>query len=138
MNEESFEKSDEAWMKKLKTSREKKIPSRILEGFSASVEERIRREQEEKNLRPHPFRLWAPVWVPAFVALLVFFSWLASGPLPFGTKIPSVPVVSIQLALSTTSEINEEIAALRELGVWTEEDDEALNGSPEDLIPEIV
>ena len=138
MNGESFEKLDEAWMKKLKTSREKEVPSKILEGFSDSVEERIRREREEKSFRPNPFRLWAPVWVPAFAALLVFFGWLASGPLPFGTKIPSVPVASIQLALSATSEITEEIAALRELGVWTEEDDEALNGSLEDLIPEIV
>ena len=138
MNEEPFEKLDEVWMKKFKSFREKKVPSKILEGFGASVEGRIHREQEEKISRPNPFRLWAPVWVPAFAALLVFFGWLASVRLPFGTQTPMMPPASLPFAFTTTSEITEEIAALRDLGLWTEEDDETLNGSPEDLIPEIV
>ena len=128
MKEEPFEKSDESWMNQFKALREKKIPSQALEGFSASVEEKIQGEFKKKAFRANPAKLWAPVWVPVLALFLVFFGWLASGRFPLGGGgTPAVPMISFPWALATTSEISEEVALLRELGVWTEEDDESLN-----------
>lgn len=123
---ESFEKFDEAWMKRCQAHREKKVPAPLLEGFSRSVEERIRREFEKKSPRLNPSTPWVRLWVPAFVLFLVFTTSFVIRA-TFLTKPAEVSFVTSPFALSEISIILEDIAVLRELGAWTEEDEAAVD-----------
>src|SRR3989338_4554631 len=117
MTQEQFEKMDESLMQRMKDLRERNIPPEILKGFSASVESRIR-EKQTPAFEARPRRSFLPVWVPAFAVLI-----LAVGLMVY------VPRSSdIQLASAEVTEISEEITTLRELGVWTEEDEQTLDG----------
>ena len=117
MTQEPFEKMDESLMRRMKDLRERNIPPEILKGFSASVESRIR-EKQAPVFEARPRRFFMPVWVPAFAVLIV-----AVG------LVFYVPRSSdIQLASADVAEISEEITTLRELGVWTEEDEQTLDG----------
>ena len=117
MTQEPFEKMDESLMQRMKDLRERNIPPEILKGFSASVESRIR-EKQAPVFEARPRRFFMPVWVPAFAVLI-----LAVGLMFY------VPHSSdIQLASADVTEISEEITTLRELGVWTEEDEQTLDG----------
>ena len=117
MTQEPFEKMDESLMQRMKDLRERNIPPEILKGFSASVESRIR-EKQTPAFEARPRRSFLPVWVPAFAVLI-----LAVGLMLY------VPRSSdIQLASAEVTEISEEITTLRELGVWTEEDEQTLDG----------
>ena len=117
MTQEPFEKMDESLMRRMKDLREPNIPPEILKGFSASVESRIR-EKQTPAFETRPRRFFMPVWIPAFAVLI-----LAVGLMLY------VPRSSdIQLASAEVTEISEEITTLRELGVWTEEDEQTLDG----------
>ena len=126
MKDEIFEKSDEALMNQFKAMRERKIPSRILEGFSTSVERKILEKQTKKTLRPG-FLSWAPVWVPAFAVLLLFASTVVLH-YPAGLNThPRLAVTVSTVSAAPHSEISDEVVFLRELGEWTEEDEVDFN-----------
>ncbi len=118
MTKEPFEKMDESLMRRMKDLRERNIPPEILKGFSASVEARIR-EKEAPVFQARPARSFIPVWVPALAVLIV----------SVGLAVYVPHSSTIQLASANVAEISEEIAALRELGVWTEEDEKAIGVS---------
>ena len=125
MNEESFEKLDESLKDEFRGLREKKVPPQILAGFSASVEEKIRSlKRERKKFR---FPLWIPTLVPV-LAVLVIFVWTAV--LKQSGQSPENLPLAVSVAATSLSE---EIAALEELGVWTEEDDRAVDASLADF-----
>ena len=127
MNQEPFEKLDREFDELLKVEREKGVSPGMLRGFSASVESKILQKQERK-VRP----FIAPVLVPAFavmlLASLVIFnnhSFQAPSPKPY-----------MNMLLTSTADLTEEISALQELGVWGEEDEEVLEVSDLEVAPE--
>ena len=117
MTQEPFEKMDESLMRRMKDLRERNIPPEILKGFSASVESRIR-EKQTPAFEARPRRFFMPAWVPAFAVLIV----------AVGLTLYTSRSSDIQLASANVTEISEEITTLRELGVWTEEDEQTLDG----------
>ncbi|GEM_PF-986310 len=135
--EKDFERTDAELMKRLESLRKTPLPPKALDGFSASVEARIReretvrtRSQREPGTVSWRVRSWAPVWAPAF-AVMFLASVVA---LRSGWQTPStlnghltVPADAVQLASNTVS-VADEVAALRELGVWTDEDEAAIGG----------
>lgn len=126
MKDEPFEKLDDSLMKDFKVLREKKIPPDILKGFSASVERKILDRLDQK--RPGWLRSWLPVFVPALGILVIVVSTLIFKN-PINGRGPITPSSSLPIAFSMASDISEEIAALEALGVWTEEDDAAVDES---------
>lgn len=119
MTKEPFEKMDSFWMETLKKARLKKVPPKILEGFSASVEARIRERQAKEAPAPaEPKRFRIPVWAPVFAVLIVASVVV----LRSGLERPWTPPAD--------SGLSEEIAVMRELGVWGDEDEAAagING----------
>lgn len=128
MKDELFEKLDESFMEKFKALRGKKLPSEAFKGFSDSVLSEIQKRNQEKTQERTPFKSWIPIFVPVLGVLLVFVSLAIFRP-HHGFQIPNTSVLTSQIALSTVSEISDisdEIAALRELGEWTDEDEQAL------------
>ncbi len=130
MTNDSFKKMDERWMNDLKLMREKKVPAKMLDGFSASVEARIReveKPQERKNFGFRPRRFFVPVFVPTF-AVLIIASMVV-------LRSPSNPA---QLASATTAvELSDEAAVLREVNVWTDEDEAAAGVSTDNSLADI-
>ena len=118
MAKEPFEKKDESLMQRMKDLRERNIPPEVLKGFSASVESRIR-EKEAPAFEARPRRSFVPVWVPALAILIV----------AVGLTLYVPRSSDIQLASANAAEISEEITTLKELGVWTEEDEKAIGVS---------
>ncbi len=119
MTKEPFEKMDSSWMEALKKARLKKVPPKILEGFSASVESRIRERQAKEAPAPaEPKRIRIPVWAPAFAVLIVASVVVLRGGLERPWMAPA------------DSGLSEEVAVMRELGVWDDEDEAAagING----------
>src|SRR3989338_824173 len=116
MTQEPFEKIDESLMGRMKHLRERNIPPEILKGFSASVESRIR-EKQTPAFEDRPRRFFMPAWVPALAVLIVVV----------GLTLYIPRSSDIQLASANVTEISEEITTLRELGVWTEEDEQTLD-----------
>ena len=115
MNEKSFKEMDEALMKKTAPLREKKVSEGILRGFSASVERRIGSD------KPAPRKARAvPVWAPA-LAMMLLAAVVA-------VRLPVHPSVTGEQAGQNVQEtsVEEEVAALKELGAWNEEDDSLL------------
>ncbi len=106
MKHKSFEHMDERWMKILESERERKINPEILKGFSASVERRL-------AVDPAPARRkFFPVAAPVLTMLVLA-----------AVVVTRSNVVSVS---GSASELPEEIAALSEMGVWTDEDDQAV------------
>ena len=149
MKKEPFEELDKSLMEKLKDQRERKVPWEILRGFSASVEQRIS-ATKPRRIRPHGVRsfvdgfadaVWrtrqAPqprVWIPVLaVMVLAFFAVIH---LPGGV-IPT-PGVAMEPAQGNGSELATEIAALRDLGVWTEDDEAELSESDLEELEELA
>mgnify|MGYP001564172558 CR=1 FL=1 len=121
MAKESFEKQDERLMEALKSAREKKVPSGLLKGFSASVEKKIREKQPSLEIQVKPKRTWAPAWVPVF-AVLIIGSLLVLR-LPLRVKETTSPLKTVGVTHVSVAQLSDEIAALRELGAWTDEDE---------------
>jgi hypothetical protein len=147
MRIEIFEQQDRAMLNAFKSVREKKVPPQVLEGFSAAVEDRIRRKQARH--RPHFVFQWPRmrVLVPSLAVLLI--ALLMTLKMPYDGKDYS-PVKSAKTAIRTTPidmfsgpifDIVGEVALLRELGVWTEEDEDIFGELSEyaleilDLVP---
>ena len=128
MKNHDFEKIDERWMKDLKEIREKKVPEKILDGFAASVEARIREDKRNVAAKAYdikPKRFLVPVFAPTFAVLIIGSVLVLRSPL--ATRPEAVPqALTRRVSEKTTSDnISEEVAVLREVGAWTEEDEAA-------------
>jgi hypothetical protein len=124
MDNRDFEKTDVSWMKRLGALCQKPIPPEILKGFRASVEDRIRQNQAQRQRKPLPsFSLPVFSWAPALAIVIVAFVVVLR--LPDRQNLPLGPRQVLRMA-TVTSTLAEEIAALREVGAWTNEDEAAL------------
>ena len=121
---DQFEKMDASLRYDLKLAKPT-VPAPLLNDFSASVVEKIRERELHKEAKLFAGMTWI---APAF-AVLVLASALVWR-LPIWTI--ELPLTSQQMAAGTVQVIGltanvasivDEVAALRELGVWTEEDD---------------
>ena len=136
MTNRSFDQQDRSWIERLKTAREQKVPPVILKGFSASVAARIREKQPSLELKIRQKRSWVPVWAPVF-AVLIIGSILVLR-LPIGMQgVPLTPK-TVELAQANTSQLSDEIAALSELGVWTDEDERSVGVPAENDTDELL
>ncbi len=110
MSDKKFERMDEQWMKATKDLREKKVSDGMLKGFSTSVERRILSKEQFAK------RAWSPAWVPAMAVLVIAFAAVLH--LPQSVDYAQLP---------NTASVDDEIAVLKEVGAWNDED-EALLG----------
>ena len=122
MKDHDFKKMDENLMDSMKTLREKEVSEGMLKGFSASVERRILAKRQTERA---PRAAFSPGWVPA-LAVMVLASLVV-------LRLPSEHASSVsqttehtQLNSSKDTNIEDEIAALKELDVWSDEDESAL------------
>ncbi len=116
MDDKNFEKADRSFMTALKGLREK--PSDGGYGIAAEVERRLR----AGGSAPRARRARALPWlVPALALSLV----VAVVPALRPVHVTQGPVAErIQLASRpTVSSVDDEIAILKEVGAWTEDDD---------------
>ena len=133
MKKDLFEQWDEAFMKDFKSFRERKVPQRILENFSASVERRIKNgtfPNVPGSVNPVHLEMFRSFrWVPAFAVLLLVVSIVVPRPAArpklsqseSGIATPSI------VSVSTSPEISEEVSFLEELGEWTDDDEADFN-----------
>jgi len=128
MSNERFKELDESWMRDLKNLREEKISPERLKGFSASVRARILEEETKKALRtrPNPFRWLLPVWVPTLAVLVIASAVVLKSPAGQTPYAPSAKTSHV--ASANVSEVSEEIEALRQVGAWSEDDEDEVAG----------
>ena len=125
MDQKSFEEQDKSWMDAVKSDREKKVPPAILKGFSASVEAKIRQNQPSLEIKYKSKRAWIPVWASVF-AVMILGSLLVLR-LPAGIKeVRVTSVKTIELAQANVTQLSDEIAILREIGAWTDDDEKSV------------
>ena len=122
MDDSSFKKMDEAWMRRMKPLHKNAVKPEHLKGFSDSVIERIRDEQApltEKAPRrvflPVPARVWGPVFAVLLLAVVTVLG------LP-GKDFPSVSDKLVTLTSTGVSNVSDEIEILAELGELDDED----------------
>jgi len=115
MEHGSFEKMDEFFMKHLASARKKLLPPESVKNFSWEVELKIR--QAAEGPKPRAARFLSPIWAPVCATLILFLVLVPH----FSGGLSGVHSVNV-------SEISSEIAAMREMGVWTEEDENAVAG----------
>ena len=139
MTKGSFEEMDKEWDQALRSQREQKVPDPILKGFSASVERRIRSEVPAKRAAAGwDWRRWfSPAIVPTFAVLIIGFAIVTRLPLTADRPQPRESAMQLAQVPHPTDEISEEIAALRELGAWTDEDEQVAGVSTEQVLGEI-
>ena len=123
MTHQSFDDQDRSMMDRLRLVREKKVPPVILKGFSASVEARIREKQPSLEVQLRPKKSWIPVWAPVF-AVLIIGSILVLR-IPIGMQGIPPTLRTVEFTRANPGQISDEIAALREMGVWTEDDEKS-------------
>ena len=116
MDNKNFEKADRLFMNALKGLREK--PSDVPYGIAGEVERRLRASASPSRTRVSRALPWL---VPALALSLVLTVVPALRP----AHVLQVPGAErIQLASRPASlAVDEEIAILKEVGAWTEEDD---------------
>lgn len=124
MKPESFESLDKAFKARF-DKLSKKVPSRLLDGFSASVERRILEKRSAPE--PRPIRRWAPAWVPALAVLVVSILAL---------RMPHVGPLGYP-DLSSPAALSQEIAVLRDVGAWSEDDEKLIETSDEAAAEEL-
>ena len=124
MSEQHFEKMDQEWIKSTKDIREKKVSDGILKGFSASVERRVLAKEDT----PRPVR--ALSWVPAMAVLVIASVVVLRSPMMSQPAV-FVPQTVDYAQLSEIDNLDDEIAALKEVGAWSDADD-ALLGETEE------
>ena len=121
MKDEKFRKIDDSVSEGMKNFPVRRIPQEILKNFSSDVAQKIR-ERENQRIRAAEKRplFWFQAVVPAMAVFLLFFAVVF--------RFPSIKMTSalIPLVSMSTSEITEEIAAMKALGVWNDEDDKAV------------
>ncbi len=126
MDDKNFEKADRSFMSALKGVREK--PSDVSYGVAAEVERRLRAGASPSRARAARALPWL---VPALALSLVL-----AVPALYTTHVPAPETARIQLASKpATLAVDEEIAILKEVGAWTEEDDRRV--APESEYEEI-
>ncbi len=138
MKDGSFEKMDRQLMKKLEAQRKKELPKGLLDGFSASVEDRIREKEAAESPAYKPVRRFFPVWVPTFAVLflaVVVVLRLPKGPDGQPVTLSSQPVVFRTQA--PVADLADEIAVLMELGVWSEEDAKTVGNGYESVAQDL-
>ena len=123
MTNESFDQQDRLLMERLKDARERKTPPEILKGFSESVGARIREKQPSLEIKLTPKNSWIPAWVPVLAVLMI--GSLLVLRMPIGMQGISLTPATVELAQANASQISDEIAALSEVGVWTEDDEKS-------------
>jgi hypothetical protein len=124
MKEQEIEKMDQEWMRSTKDIREKKVSDGMLKGFSASVERRILAKEQS----PAPARAFS--WVPAMAVLVIASVVVLRSPMVSQpTAFIQQPIEYAQL--NDTDNIDDEIAALKEVGAWSDADDALLGASDE-------
>ena len=124
MNEQKFEKMDQEWMKSTEPLRGKKVSDGILKGFSVSVERRI------LAMEHAPKRAWNASWVPTMAVLVIASVVVLRSPMMTQPTV-LVPQTVDYAQLSVAENINEEIAALKEVGAWNDADDTLLGAGDE-------
>jgi hypothetical protein len=113
MNEESFKKLDQRFLKELEPAREAKVPAHLLKDFDARVVKRI------GVTTGLPWGIGVGIPVLAVALALFCFAYFTFWQRPFTAKTPVK-------AVEPESEMLAEVEALKTLGVWTDEDDLAL------------
>ena len=128
MKNENLEKLDQMLMDQFKETREKKVPWRIMNGFSASVERQIL-EKKLKKVPQFGFLKWGIAGLVPGFAVLLFLASTALLHYPAGVKTNHQTTASPSSAVSVASpsgpEISDEVTLLSELGEWNEEEDDA-------------
>ena len=122
---DSFEETDAFFMKKLENTRAKKTPPGLMRNFSAGVEARLM-EGQRKADRPQPVLRpsWVPVFAPALAVLCLVAVFVVKSPGIF--KMAPSASSMVQLAsVPAAADISDEIAMLKELGAWNEEDEKS-------------
>ena len=129
MSDPKFDKMDQEMMKSMKPLRDKKISDGMLKGFSASVERRL-----ELQNQPAIRRAFAPVWVPV-LAVMILASVVVLRLPQTPTALPPV-LKTVDYAELNENEreldVDDEIAALKELGIWDDNDDSLLGADEVD------
>ena len=126
MSDKNFKDMDQKLMAAMKELREKEVSDGILKGFSASVERRLlARKRPEVSSK----RLWSPAWAPVLAVMVLASAVVLRSPVVLLAPSGPQPVEYAQLDPSKPTDIEEEIAALSELGAWSDEDDSLVSGS---------
>ena len=134
MTDETFQKMDEALMKAAEKYRKQEVPKAVLSGFSADVTQSIRKRQAQKTSAPSlGFRVTLPVLAPVFAVLVLGVYIVLRDP---GTPKLSLQGQMVQPASNKVSDVDEEIAVLKAIGAWTEEDERAA-GMTGDMLDEM-
>lgn len=130
MKPEEFKKIDDEMMKATAPLRDRKLNPKLLEGFAVSVERRI---EAGRAAAPKHSPMSLRAWVPAFAVLVLAVVAVSkiSGPAPHA--VATAPSVMELAQNGTEVSLAEEIEALRELGVWTDDDEAAAGVAAEDL-----
>ncbi len=122
MSDSSFNETDKRWQKALEKEREKMPSPELMKNFSSQVVEKIEK-REEKRVFKLPEIVSARVFVPVFT-MMILASFVVLR-LPFESPKSPAIMESIQIGTANASEVEEDIAELRELGAWTEEDEQS-------------
>ena len=119
-----FEKMDQEWVKSTQDIREKKVSEGILKGFSTSVERRIVLNKQSSK------RSFSPSFVPAMAVLIIASAVVLRSPM-LSTPLAPISKNVDYAQLYDAENVGNEIAALKEMGVWTDEDDALLGENGE-------
>lgn len=133
MKDDSFDQMDESLMKDFKKLRDRKVPDSILRGFGESVEKRILEEG-----RPvFHFGNGTVILSATFILLIVLGAvWQWSKP---AVIVPgSVKMVAENQAVLETSDIDSDVAVLKALGEWGEDDEAAIGIPVENVFAEFA
>ena len=148
MNRE-FEKMDSEMMEIFKPARNQAMPEGLLKNFSARVESKILKGNIRAGLGGGGLAAWGfaffilavvlwrvlPAQGPAAVPVPVIVLESPALRVPPGAK--QSPVPHDVSAPATETEILSDIEALKELGVWTEEDEEKIGILAEERFSEL-
>lgn len=132
MSRQDFEEMDKDWKDRTRPLREHKVSPELMKGFSASVERRLKGESETSPARSG-WAGWRPL-VPVMAVLVVASALVLRYPV-WQSSVMRSPA-SMNLATAVT-DVADEVAALRALGVWTEEDERSVGSADETLIADL-
>ena len=125
MNEKQFERMDREWMKSTQPIRDKKVSDGILKGFAVSVERRILGAAQETSKKVR-----TQAWVPAMAVLVIASAVVLRTPTLTQPTVV-IPQTVEYAQLPVIENLNEEIAALKEVGAWSDADDALLGAGEE-------
>lgn len=142
MSKESFEQMDQDFEKIFRPHKEARVPDELLKDFDTQVKRRIL----DRKSRAFPFGIAYAALAVLVLTIAAFglFFWKINLPTPRPVAEP-VAAVSSQAPIQSTpetadleeSDLLTEIAALQELGVWTEADDDSIGISIEQSLSEL-